>query len=560
MPTEEQQQNLAISAVQSAFTPANQQQGDAVQAVADAFGGKQEAQTPQSPVVLPDEPIVPSIKADEIKTAQEPQIPQDTAQDFLRQNIASLINEDIKTPERAQQEDLIDQFIKTSGVLGGEASDKLGLQEQFKVNQFEQEMIDINATAQNLQQDLRQGELDRRKEGGLGLFMRSDINESRQQAAIELQGLQAAFNIAEGNYLLAEKKVQSALDAKYEPVRLKLETIKSVLEFNKDLMTSAEQKAARQQENKINFMLSELNNQREEEESATQLLTQIAQRGTANPQDIARAFQQVARGQLTTADVAGQFAEAIGTPTEEEQLALNEQNLRNQLLNEQILSEQASRKPSGGGSLADLIYANTLQGPIQYGTPQYFEGVIAGSQGGKDLVAGQTEQIAQFQRAMSGITSLTNQLELTDVKNSESREIWGDKKGKIEGRLSTLKQQFIEDADVAAINATIQGLIPTVARGVFGEVGVLTDNDINNYKKTLPSLINSGQEAQAITMIMLDVLQRGYGGYLETLAASGKDVSGFLPQYQNLTRQVTGLQLELNGVSSDEAAIYNGTR
>ena len=53
------------------------------------------------------------------------------------------------------------------------------------------------------------------------------------------------------------------------------------------------------------------------------------------------------------------------------------------------------------------------------------------------------------------------------------------------------------NGDVAKIRAEITGLIPTVARGIFGEVGVLTDADIENYKKELANNLK-GIEPQTL--------------------------------------------------------------
>src|SRR5690606_37317375 len=41
------------------------------------------------------------------------------------------------------------------------------------------------------------------------------------------------------------------------------------------------------------------------------------------------------------------------------------------------------------------------------------------------------------------------------------------------------------NTDAQEINAIIQGAVPNLARGIFGEVGVLTDKDIELYRKTL---------------------------------------------------------------------------
>lgn len=49
-----------------------------------------------------------------------------------------------------------------------------------------------------------------------------------------------------------------------------------------------------------------------------------------------------------------------------------------------------------------------------------------------------------------------------------------------------IKQNNYDEA-VVAVKQQIQALVPTIARWVFGEVWVLTDNDIKNYIQTLPN-------------------------------------------------------------------------
>lgn len=77
------------------------------------------------------------------------------------------------------------------------------------------------------------------------------------------------------------------------------------------------------------------------------------------------------------------------------------------------------------------------------------------------------------------------------------------------------------------VNALIVGSVPNLARGVFGEVGVLTDNDIKRYAALLPQLSTPGEAKAALIEIMRSKLRRSAIGKLETLAAGGKNVSEF---------------------------------
>jgi hypothetical protein len=58
-----------------------------------------------------------------------------------------------------------------------------------------------------------------------------------------------------------------------------------------------------------------------------------------------------------------------------------------------------------------------------------------------------------------------------------------------------------------AIKAELQGLVPKVARGIFGEVGVLTDTDIKNYIQTLPNIKQTASAQDIIMLSMLDTIK-----------------------------------------------------
>lgn len=146
-------------------------------------------------------------------------------------------------------------------------------------------------------------------------------------------------------------------------------------------------------------------------------------------------------------------------------------------------------------------------------------GFILASSGGKEL--NQTS-LDGLSKALNVIEELGNLEQLMDAKAEEafiSNYVAG-------------KNPF--DASGRQINATITGLVPNVARGLFGEVGVLTDQDIANYKQLFPRL----EDTQAVRDLMLSGLyrtaQRSFLKNLEVLAAGDRDISGFAPMYKDL--------------------------
>lgn len=92
------------------------------------------------------------------------------------------------------------------------------------------------------------------------------------------------------------------------------------------------------------------------------------------------------------------------------------------------------------------------------------------------------------------------------------------------------------DTKAQTIKAQLNAIIPNLARGVYGEVGVLTDQDIANYGKTLPNLQSTEEIRNAILYITLDMVAKSMRTTLDTNASAGRDVSGFVDYYRDLEK------------------------
>lgn len=101
------------------------------------------------------------------------------------------------------------------------------------------------------------------------------------------------------------------------------------------------------------------------------------------------------------------------------------------------------------------------------------------------------------------------------------------------------------DTNAQVLKAQIQGLIPTIARGVYWEVGVLTDNDIRLYAQTLPNLKGTDAINKWVLAVTLDVLAWWYKTQLASLAWQGYDVSWMVGIYENIKWQADVLRNEL---------------
>lgn len=232
------------------------------------------------------------------------------------------------------------------------------------------------------------------------------------------------------------------------------------------------------------------------------------------------------------------------------------------------LDLQIKRAQLAGVRLDNERIANEIKegnrGPIdinqfEIGTPEYTLAVMANSaQFDKNLTQNQLEKVEQALGALGGIETLNSFLFGSADSRAEKKEwlsISGS--GPLKGRARTLMAQLGEDADAAAINATIQGLIPTVARGIFGEVGVLTDVDIQNYKQTIASLSKTEDQNKLVSVIMLDVLARTMGNTLKSAANNQQDVSRFVPDYENMLSRVQTEKAKLFNVQQQDLDIFD---
>lgn len=90
------------------------------------------------------------------------------------------------------------------------------------------------------------------------------------------------------------------------------------------------------------------------------------------------------------------------------------------------------------------------------------------------------------------------------------------------------------DTNAQTIKTSLNAIVPNLARGVYGEVGVLTDNDIRTYSKTIPNLQSTEEVRNAVLYITLDMIGKSIKNTLNVNAAAGRDVSGFVDIYTEM--------------------------
>lgn len=84
-----------------------------------------------------------------------------------------------------------------------------------------------------------------------------------------------------------------------------------------------------------------------------------------------------------------------------------------------------------------------------------------------------------------------------------------------------------QNANVAAVENAIVSATPNLARGVFREVGVLTDEDIRRYQKLLPSPYDTDAVRARKIKQLRERITQGKREMMDALKSAGRKVEGF---------------------------------
>ena len=97
------------------------------------------------------------------------------------------------------------------------------------------------------------------------------------------------------------------------------------------------------------------------------------------------------------------------------------------------------------------------------------------------------------------------------------------------------------DTNAQELKATLQATVPNLARWVYWEVWVLTDNDIANYIKTIPNLTQTKDVQTAILAMTLRTLRNSLDWVIENNSSAWVDMSWYKLYYKKLNDKITEL-------------------
>jgi len=151
-------------------------------------------------------------------------------------------------------------------------------------------------------------------------------------------------------------------------------------------------------------------------------------------------------------------------------------------------------------------------------------GFIKASAGGKQLSDTATATLGKAQNVLNQIGDLNTTINSMDT-----------------GPVTNLfRSANPYDVDKTKLKAQLQAIVPNLARGIYGEVGVLTDNDIDNYIQTLPNGASTEDQKKALMDFTLNIVNKSIKTSLKNYAMSGYNVSGYAPLLKEIDSQTGG--------------------
>lgn len=439
--------------------------------------------------------------------------------EVMKQTQEVQAGEATKKSSASTQASLYDQLIgRTADTQIAQESTGVNAENQ-KQNEYAQQRVILDAQAQSLNREAQAIPIQIQQESvGQGISARgaAPITAGRlRENALKALSIAQQSDILEastkGSYLrlqAAKDKAQQIVDLKYKPIEDALAREKELYKLNEDSLKRIDAKRAEA----LNLAIKK-DEQRIADEKANKKTIQdliVGASPYAPPSVIsnARKLSDAGKSPVEVAIALGKYGgDYLGDLVKRSTLAKND-----------IEMEKTAKE------IKAMDVPLPSDAPV--GSNARFTANLMNSAVNKEsLTASEREKISKS-------FAVTQQL------GNLSKNLQRDQTSLVGGKVKQVMAYLGADADAGLIQAQITALVPQVARGIFGEVGVLTNQDTNNYKKVIGNLTSPNDQNKAVTAMTLTALRNGVKSQLDVASASKLDVSRFVPLYQDLTNQI----------------------
>ncbi len=114
------------------------------------------------------------------------------------------------------------------------------------------------------------------------------------------------------------------------------------------------------------------------------------------------------------------------------------------------------------------------------------------------------------------------------------------------------------DTQAQSIKAQLNAIVPNLARGIYGEVGVLTDNDIKLYSQTLPTLTSTEDVKNAVLFITTDIIRKNIENKIKNQMSAQRDMSGYEDIYNNVNTEASNILNKIPGAKQSAIPTQGG--
>jgi len=396
--------------------------------------------------------------------------------------------------------DLLKQYLGVEPSVYEDKQVKQAMRERNALREsLQAPTAELNAVLAKQQQDLLQLRATGAQEGVTEAVYGQQQNAINYAAAVRALPLQASIANIQGQIDLAQDYIKELVTVKTEQIKRKYEYNKQLFDSISGLIDKEDERSYQELKTKNDRDYKE---QTDLEKFKGDLIIEVLKNGGT---DSAISRINTATDRNSAIQAAGRY---VASPDTQLTKLDNGDTVLVNTRNGQIISNIGGSKAKAG--------APTLT-PQQASDP--FIAKLANSAGGKPITDTFAQKLDKGLTVLGQIGSLQ-----ASVQNVKTGPIVGAFKGANPW-----------DTNAQTIKAQLNSIVPNLARGVYGEVGVLTDNDIAQYSKTLPNLKSTEDVRNAVLGITVDTIGKSIKRTLEVNAANGKDVSGFIDLYTEMT-------------------------
>lgn len=445
----------------------------------------------------------------------------------------------------------IDQLFQ--GTLG-RGEEQKQLYEQAGITQQEKDLAELieRTTTLNNAFNTQYAAQEGQGRGQVQPFISGQQAAIRRQQAVEIGNLSALAQAKQGNIQMAKDTIKETLDYKYADARAQVEYELSALDALGEDLTKAEQAQKEARQALLQSQLQEIETAKAEETKIQEIALEVAKNGADNSN------LEAIRRSTTIDEAITKAAHALTTPETDVVELANGNTVVIDKRTGKVISNLGGAKPTEGGAGGTVGATGTVERDVEsimngtlnlndISTAKNYRASVAGALKDKQKAALESNDMPGVMRASAVydkepsdtfLQSMEKTLTVLDQIGTLQQNIAGVKTGPLVG---AFKANNPWDTQGQVIKAQLNAIVPNLARGVYGEVGVLTDNDIKTYAKTLPNLTSTEEIRNAILYITVDQIRKNVEAKIKNQAAGQRDMSGYADIYTDLQAQAQSI-------------------